>query len=155
MEVIFRREVQRVKHDGATVLLSSHIMSEVEQLCDHVSIIRSGRIIETGTLAQLRHLTQTEVSFDAVTGADYSALSPAGDLDVADARARFTVDSAAVPGVLPELARLNVSGLRIEPPSLEELFLRHYDSELHDSELQGSELQGSELHDSEPHTSAR
>src|SRR6478609_6042528 len=67
MEVMFRREVARVRADGATVLLSSHILSEVEQLCDRVSIIRLGKIIESGTLADLRHLTRTEVSF-AVDG---------------------------------------------------------------------------------------
>jgi len=119
MEVMFRREIVRVRDAGATVLLSSHIMSEVEQLCDRLSIIRAGRIVETGTLAELRHLTRTEISFDA-----------AADDALAEGRARFTVDSDRVSGVLPELARRGVEGLRIEPPSLEELFLRHYGDDL-------------------------
>ncbi|MGB4780111.1 ABC transporter ATP-binding protein, partial [Microbacterium sp.] len=64
MEVVFREEIARVKAAGATVLLSSHILSEVELLCDRVSIIRAGRIVESGTLAELRHLTRIEVSFE-------------------------------------------------------------------------------------------
>jgi ABC-2 type transport system ATP-binding protein len=132
MEVMFRREIARIRDAGATVLLSSHILSEVEQLCDRVSIIRAGRIVESGTLAQLRHLTRTEISFDAASlGA--SAAQPredtfpgAHDLVVDDGRVRFTVDSDDVAKVLPELARQNVRGLNIAPPSLEELFLRHY-----------------------------
>ncbi len=128
MEVMFRREIARIRDAGATVLLSSHILSEVEQLCDRVSIIRAGRIVETGTLAQLRHLTRTEVSFEAP-----SSMSPGDEvfpgahgLVIEDGRVSFTVDSDAVTDVLPELARRNVQGLHITPPSLEELFLRHY-----------------------------
>ena len=74
MDVMFRREVARVRHAGSTVLLSSHIMSEVEQLCDRVSIIRAGRIIESGTLADLRHLTRTEVSFAGTDAAAAAVL---------------------------------------------------------------------------------
>ncbi len=136
MEVMFRREIARIRDAGATVLLSSHILSEVEHLCDRVSIIRSGQIVETGTLAQLRHLTRTEVSFEAPPSALSSTppSTPSGsesfpgahDLVIEDGRVRFTVDSDAVTDVLPELARRNVQGLHIAPPSLEELFLRHY-----------------------------
>lgn len=138
MELVFRREVARVRAAGATVLLSSHILSEVEQLCDRVSIIRAGRVVESGTLAELRHLTRTEVSFDAGNGADASAdaafagLPDIHDTTVADGRARFTVDSDRVAGILPALASRNVRGLRVEPPSLEELFLRHYGDEIGD-----------------------
>ena len=134
MEVMFRREVERVHEAGATILLSSHIMSEVEQLCDHVSIIRSGRIIESGTLTQLRHLTQTEVSFDSVPGSGYSGIPGATGLTDSDGRVRFTVDSAAVADTLAELSRLRVLGLRVQPPSLEELFLRHYGDDLAEPE---------------------
>ena len=130
MDVMFRREIARVRAAGATVLLSSHILSEVEQLCDRVSIIRAGRIVESGTLAELRHLTRTEISFD---GADASAaigIAGANDVAAEDGRVRFTIDSAAVASALPELAHRNAVGLRIAPPSLEELFLRHYGDEL-------------------------
>jgi len=79
MEVVFRSEVTRLQAQGATVLLSSHILSEVEQLCDRVSIIRAGKVAETGTLAELRHLTRSEVSFEA-TGIDALAGIPASTI---------------------------------------------------------------------------
>jgi ABC-2 type transport system ATP-binding protein len=128
MEVVFRQEVDRIRAAGSTILLSSHILSEVELLCDRVSIIRAGRIVESGTLSELRHLTRTEVSFDAVT-APY-AIAGAHDMTVSEGRTRFTVDSDAINGILPVLAQRDVQGLRIEPPSLEELFLRHYGDDL-------------------------
>lgn len=134
MEVMFRREVARVREAGATVLLSSHIMSEVEQLCDRVSIIREGRIVESGTLAELRHLTRTEISFDGEDAAGLAGIPEAHDGTVQEGRVRFTVDSDRVIAVLPELVRRDVTGLRIEPPSLEELFLRHYGDDLADQE---------------------
>jgi ABC-2 type transport system ATP-binding protein len=130
MDVMFRREVARVSANGSTVLLSSHILSEVEQLCDRVSIIRAGKVVESGTLTDLRHLTRTEVSFEATDAAIAAALPGAYDISVADGRMRFTVDSDGIAGVLPELGRLGVVGLRIAPPSLEELFLRHYGDDL-------------------------
>lgn len=130
MEVMFRREIARVRVAGATVLLSSHILSEVEQLCDRVSIIRAGRIVESGTLAELRHLTRTEVSFEGADASAAAGIPGAHDLLVEDGRVRFTVDSDAVPAMLPDLARHQVAGLRINPPSLEELFLRHYGDDL-------------------------
>ncbi|MFK4731632.1 ABC transporter ATP-binding protein [Agromyces mediolanus] len=148
MELVFRREVARVRAAGATVLLSSHILSEVEQLCDRVSIIRAGRVVESGTLAELRHLTRTEVSFEAPAGADasggtaFAGLADIHDAAVSDGRARFTVDSDRVAGILPALASRNVAGLRIEPPSLEELFLRHYGDEIGEGSESGGEAPG-------------
>lgn len=130
MEVMFRQEIARVRAAGATVLLSSHILSEVEHLCDRVSIIRAGRIVESGTLAELRHLTRTEVSFEGTDAAAAAGLTGAHDVTTDDGRVRFTVDSDAVAAMLPELARLDVEGLRVNPPSLEELFLRHYGDDL-------------------------
>lgn len=130
MERVFQREVERVRDAGASVLLSSHILSEVEELCDHVSIIRAGVIVESGTLADLRHLTRTEVSFD-VTDAPV-AIAGVHDLMTQDGRVQFTVDSDAVSPVLSQLAGLQVHGLRINPPSLEELFLRHYGDNIAD-----------------------
>jgi ABC-2 type transport system ATP-binding protein len=139
MSVIFHREVARVRDAGATVLLSSHILSEVEQLCDRVSIIRAGRIVESGTLPELRHLTRTEISFaaDGVAADRLAALPGAHDATVQDGRARFTVDSDRVAQTLPALAELGVQGLRVAPPSLEELFLRHYGDDL--AELEAAE----------------
>jgi ABC-2 type transport system ATP-binding protein len=136
MDVMFRREIARVHAAGATVLLSSHILSEVEQLCDRVSIIRAGRVVETGTLMDMRHLTRTEVSYEGADAVALAALSDAHDPIVEDGRVHFTVDSDRVAGILPELSRLGVAGLRIAPPSLEELFLRHYGDDL--AALEGS-----------------
>ncbi|MFH8251332.1 ATP-binding cassette domain-containing protein [Microbacterium sp. B2969] len=130
MDVMFRREVARVHAAGGTVLLSSHILSEVEQLCDRVSIIRAGRVVETGTLSDMRHLTRTEVSYEGTDAAPVAALTDVHDALVDDGRVRFTVDSDRIASVLPELGRLGVAGLRVAPPSLEELFLRHYGDDL-------------------------
>ncbi|WP_394252697.1 ABC transporter ATP-binding protein [Arthrobacter pityocampae] len=126
MAMVFQHEIARVRDGGATVLLSSHILSEVEQLCDVVSIVRAGKVVESGTLTDLRHLTRTEVSFAASDVSSLASVPDAHDLRVEHGRARFTVDSDRVSSVLPALTALRVEGLRIEPPSLEELFLRHY-----------------------------
>jgi ABC-2 type transport system ATP-binding protein len=133
MESVFRRQVDRVKSAGATVLLSSHILSEVEELCDRVTIIRAGKTVETGSLASMRHLTRT--SFRVTTAADARSLaSLAGVHDVrreADALV-FDADTDRLPSVLAELTRLGLDDLRVSPTSLEELFLRHYSDEVGD-----------------------
>ena len=128
MEQVFNREIDQVARDGATVLLSSHILSEVETLCDRVTIIRAGKVVESGTLAELRHLTRTEVAFvhDPAKEAAVSALPGTHDLVIDEGRVRFTVDSDRVADLLPDLGRLGVQGLTVAPPSLEDLFLRHY-----------------------------
>ena len=99
MEQVFNREIAQVTADGATVLLSSHILSEVEELCDRVTIIREGKTVETGTMAELRHLTRTEVAFvhDRQEAA-IAAIHEAHDLVVDSGRVRFTVDSDRVAG---------------------------------------------------------
>ena len=132
MEAVFRSEIATALDDGATVLLSSHILSEVEHLCDRVSIIRAGRTVEAGTLAELRHLTRTEISFagDGIGTAQLDAIPGAHDLAVDGARVRFTADSDAMPEVLASLASLRAKGVTVNPPSLEELFMRHYHDEL-------------------------
>ena len=128
MEQVFNREIRRATADGATVLLSSHILSEVETLCDRVSIIRAGRLVESGTLAELRHLTRSSVAFARRDGDEraLAGLDGVHDLSVDDGRVQFTVDSNRIAEVLPELGRLGVQALTVAPPSLEELFLRHY-----------------------------
>ncbi|WP_431219677.1 ATP-binding cassette domain-containing protein [Leifsonia xyli] len=132
MEAVFHAEITRAAAEGATVLLSSHILSEVEQLCDRVSIIRAGRTVETGTLDELRHLTRTEIAFsaDGVPQDALTQLAGAHDLQVRSGRVRFTADSDAVAPLLETLSRLQVRGLTIAPPSLEELFLRHYGDDI-------------------------
>lgn len=131
MEAVFTDEVRTLRDQGRTVLLSSHILAEVEKLCDTVTIIRAGRDVETGTLAELRHLTRSTVT--ATTSADAAALSRATgvhDLTVDDGYLRFDVDNAEVGGVLRLLADAGVENLTIAPPSLEELFMRHYGDEV-------------------------
>ncbi|GAA1487693.1 ABC transporter ATP-binding protein [Brachybacterium sacelli] len=131
MEAIFTDEVSRLRADGRTVLLSSHILAEVEKLCDTVTIIRAGRDVESGTLAQLRHLTRSTVA--ATTDVDASPLERTEgvhDLVAEGGRVRFDVDDSAVHDVLPVLARMEATGLTITPPSLEDLFLRHYGDDL-------------------------
>ncbi|MFE4468415.1 ATP-binding cassette domain-containing protein [Leifsonia sp. NPDC056824] len=132
MEATFNAEIARTSRDGATVLLSSHILSEVEQLCDRVSIIREGKTVETGTLDELRHLTRTEISFaaDGITDEQLARIPDAHDLRTDNGRVKFTADSDGLPPVLAALADLNAKSLTVAPPSLEELFLRHYGDEL-------------------------
>lgn len=131
MEAIFTEEVKAARDRGATVLLSSHILSEVEKLCDTVTIIRAGRDVESGTLSELRHLTRSTVT--ARTTADTTRLSDiAGvhNLSVDGDRFTFDVDDARVTALLPELQHLEVENLTITPPSLEDLFMRHYGDDL-------------------------
>jgi ABC-2 type transport system ATP-binding protein len=127
MEAVFRAEVERVRSDGGTVLLSSHILSEVEQLCDRFTILREGRTVETGTLADLRHLTRTTVR--AATDADpdrLAALRGVHDLRREPGTLVFDVDRDTLEPALQQLAAAGVSGLTATPPTLEDLFLRHY-----------------------------
>jgi ABC-2 type transport system ATP-binding protein len=128
MEEVFTREVGQLATSGATVLLSSHLLGEVERLCDRVSILRAGRVVESGTLAELQHLTRTAVSFQRghLTAEDLARIPGAHDLEVAEGRVTLTLDSDAVAAALPALGALGVVGLRVAPPSLEDLFLRHY-----------------------------
>ncbi len=127
MESVFRSEIERVQKDGATVLLSSHILTEVEQLCDRVTIVRAGKAVETGTLSEMRHLTRT--SFRVATKAtlaDVSKLAGVHDAHSEADQLVFDADTDAVNGVLAALTKAGVSSISVSPPSLEELFLRHY-----------------------------
>jgi ABC-2 type transport system ATP-binding protein len=131
MEAVFQDCINSEKDSGRTVLLSSHILSEVEALCDRVSIIRSGAVVETGTLAQLRHLTRTAISAE-VGSVPPPLLTAPGvhDLLVEGARVRFDVDSAELDRVIRVLAEGGIRSLTATPPTLEELFLRHYGDHL-------------------------
>jgi ABC-2 type transport system ATP-binding protein len=130
MESVFQQCIHEVKQQGRTVLLSSHILAEVEALCDRVSIIRLGSIVESGTLAELRHLTRTSIAVETaqpLTGID--ALPGVHDLVVDDHHARFDVDTAHLDEAVRQLAPLGVRSLTSTPPTLEEMFLRHYGEE--------------------------
>ncbi len=128
MESVFSDCIRAEREQGRTVLLSSHILSEVEQLCDRVSIIRSGRLIESGTLGQLRHLTRTSVSAEVTRiPAELPTTKGVHDLVVDGSKVRFDVDDAELAGALAVLMSGGIRTLSATPPTLEELFLRHYD----------------------------
>ena len=130
-ETVFQECIEEARQAGRTVLLSSHILAEVEALCDRVSIIRAGRTVETGSLADLRHLTRTAIDVETVDEpAGLEALAGVHNLQVENHRARFDVDTAQLDGALRQLSGLGVRTLTSTPPTLEELFLRHYGDEI-------------------------
>ena len=128
MEAAFRDWINAEERArGRTVLLSSHILAEVEALADRVSIIRAGRIVESGTLADLRHLTRTSVTAELAAPPDGLAnLAGVHNLEVDGTRVRFQVDSPCLDEALRRLTAVGVRSLTSQPPTLEELFLRHY-----------------------------
>lgn len=126
MDSVFRRQIRRVSADGATVLLSSHILSEVEQLCGRVTIIRSGRAVESGTLTELRHLKLTHFRIEGADAAQLAALPGVQGILTVGNVVEFDVDAADLAPVLEAVAEAGISGLSVSPPSLESLFLSHY-----------------------------
>ncbi|WP_433059995.1 ATP-binding cassette domain-containing protein [Dactylosporangium sp. CS-033363] len=129
MEEVFRQVIREEQRRGnRTVLLSSHILAEVEALCDRVTIIRDGRSVETGTLQSLRHLTRTSIQADLAGPVDgLGDLAGVHDLQTSNGSIRFSVDNAELDPVLRKLTAIGVRGLTSTPPTLEEIFLRHYD----------------------------
>jgi ABC-2 type transport system ATP-binding protein len=129
MEEVFRECAGELRGAGRTILLSSHILAEAEALCDRVSIVRDGRTVESGTLAELRHLTRTSVTAELSAPADGLASLPGvHNLRVNGTQVTCEADSDGLPGLLRELSRVGVRSLVSQPPTLEELFLRHYES---------------------------
>ncbi len=133
MESVFQDVVREITARGGTVLLSSHILAEAEALCDTVSIIRAGRIVESGTLAALRHLTRTSLHVTTVEPVDGLETTPGvHDVRISDGghTARFEVESDRLGEVVVHLGQHGIRSLTSTPPTLEELFLRHYGAEL-------------------------
>jgi ABC-2 type transport system ATP-binding protein len=131
METVFQDVVRELRGQGRTVLLSSHILSEVEALCDRVTIIRNGRAAETGTFDQLRHLTRTTVVVETARPLHaLRGLEGVHDVHLDGGRAQFSVDPGELNRVLRQLVELDVRSLTSSPPTLEELFLRHYGDDL-------------------------
>lgn len=131
MESEFQKWVVESRPQGSTVLLSSHILAEVEALCDRVSIIRAGRRVQSGTLADLRSHTRTTVVADiaadsATTASALRAAPGIHHLRLEQGRVTMEVESQELAAVLARLAELGVSSLQAHPPTLEELFLREY-----------------------------
>jgi ABC-2 type transport system ATP-binding protein len=126
VESVFQDVVRGLKDRGKTVLLSSHILSEVEALCDRVTIIRGGKAAESGTFDELRHLTRTTVTAETSRPLDLAGVPGAHDVTQVDHQVRFSVDPAELNSVLARLVSCEVRSLTCSPPTLEELFLRHY-----------------------------
>jgi ABC-2 type transport system ATP-binding protein len=129
MEAVFRECVEDERQRGRTVLLSSHILAEAEALADRVTIIRDGRTAETGTLAEMRHLTRTTVDAELARPAVLDGLPGVHALEAHGTHLRCEVDHAALNDVLTRLTAAGVVALTCRPPTLEELFLRHYSAE--------------------------
>jgi ABC-2 type transport system ATP-binding protein len=131
MEAEFQRCVHEVRGEGATVLLSSHILAEVEALCDRVSIIRAGVNVQSGTLAALRHLTRTTIIAETARPAtELAGLPGVHQPEVLDGRVTFDVDSDDLDAAVARLSALGLRSLQAHPPTLEELFLRQYGEEV-------------------------
>ncbi|MGZ4626711.1 MAG: ATP-binding cassette domain-containing protein [Kineosporiaceae bacterium] len=127
MEDTFRGCVRELRDEGRTVLLSSHILSEAEALSDRISIIRAGKVVETGTLDQLRHLTRTSVTADvAVVPSGLDRLPGVHSVEVTGHRVSAQVEPSGLAPLLQSLTAAGLYTLTSHPPSLEELFLRHY-----------------------------
>jgi ABC-2 type transport system ATP-binding protein len=131
MEDVFRVCIAEARHDGRTVLLSSHLLDEVEALCDRVTIIRAGKTVESGSLAELRHLTRTAIAVElAGPPIGLAELPGVHDVHVDGVRVRLKVDAGELDGVMRALTAIGLRSLVSQPPTLEELFLRHYGDEL-------------------------
>jgi ABC-2 type transport system ATP-binding protein len=128
MERIFQECVLEVKAEGKSVLLSSHILSEVEKLCDKIAIIRQGQIIETGTLGEMRHLTRTKLTIK--TKEDIPALQAVKGvhhLERSDSEFIFQVDTEELGNIIQYISSFGIEKLESAPPTLEDIFMRHYE----------------------------
>ncbi|ANK58904.1 ABC transporter ATP-binding protein [Loigolactobacillus backii] len=130
MEEIFQQNVLALKKQGKSILLSSHILSEVERMCDRIGIIRDGRIIETGTLDDMRHLTRTVITVKTQENlADFAQLPGVHNFKIDERttnKASFAVDSESIGAIMVALAPRQIVSLQSTPPTLEDLFLRYY-----------------------------
>jgi len=127
MEAVFQDYVRELRARGRTVLLSSHILAEVEALCHRVSIIRAGRTVESAAIDDMRHLTRTSIVVETVEDpGELAQLDGIHGLRIEDHEARFDVDTRRLDATLAKLTELGVRSLVSRPPTLEELFLRHY-----------------------------
>jgi ABC-2 type transport system ATP-binding protein len=127
MDSVFRQTIARELGNGRTVLLASHVLSEVEAMCDRVSIIKAGKTVETGTLDELRHLTRTTISAElSAPSVGLEALAGVHELRIDGNRVELEADPDSLNGILQHLTGTGVVSLTSRPPTLEELFIRHY-----------------------------
>lgn len=128
MEQVFQQCVAEVKKNGKSVLLSSHILSEVEKLCDRVGIIRQGEMIETGTLEELSYLTRTNLKLTTNSAIkDLSEWSGIHELQKENGDYIFQVDTDKLPEIMTKLSSYGIIKIESKPPTLEDLFMRHYE----------------------------
>lgn len=126
-ERVFQEYIMKIKEEGKSVLLSSHILSEVEKLCDKVSIIRQGKIIESGSLDELRHLTRTRIEIETNESIkDLNELNGVHDLVKKDNTIYFQVDTEELGNIMKYVSQFGIIKLESAPPTLEDLFMRHY-----------------------------
>jgi len=130
-EAVFQECIREVRDAGRTVLLSSHILAQVEILADRISIIRLGGIVESGTLSDMRHLTRTTVTVETDRPSDgLVGLAGIHGVRRVDGQIRFEVDGEHVDPIMRELAALGIRSIVAHPPTLEQLLLRHYGDDL-------------------------
>ncbi|WP_182200586.1 ABC transporter ATP-binding protein [Paraliobacillus salinarum] len=128
MERVFQSYVEEAKQEGSSILLSSHILSEVERLCDRVGIIRQGKMIETGSLDELRHLTRMRLVMETKKElSDLGSLSGVHDVERKDKSYIFQVDADKLDHVMQHVSSYGITKLESAPPTLEDLFMRHYE----------------------------
>src|SRR5918995_850133 len=131
MEVVFQDIVGEAKAEGRTILLSSHILAQVEELADRVSIIRQGEIVQSGTLTEMRHMTRTTIEAETSQPvAGLERIPGIHDLEATDGRVRFAVEGDCLNDAVRALSQFEIRSLTSHPPTLEELMLRHYGDEL-------------------------
>ncbi|SOD62480.1 ABC-2 type transport system ATP-binding protein [Streptomyces zhaozhouensis] len=163
MEAVFQELIGEAKENGQTVLLSSHIMAQVEKLCDRVSIVRQGSVVQSGSLDELRHLTRTSV--EATTGRPVSGLeelpgvhdvrvTPADDAGADATRVTFSVDGPHLERAVSRLAEFGVRSLLSHPPTLEELMLRHY-GDRHNGDGHNGDRRDDDRRDDAPRAAGR
>ncbi|WP_017596350.1 ABC transporter ATP-binding protein [Nocardiopsis potens] len=139
MEAVFRECIAEQRAEGRTVLLSSHILAEVEAVCDRVTIVRGGRTVEAGTLSELRHLTRSSVAAELAAAPEgLSGMAGVHDLRTEGRRVRCQVDTDRIGAVLAHLHTLGIADITVQPPTLEELFMRHYRAEPADGAVPGA-----------------
>ncbi|MDV2581960.1 ABC transporter ATP-binding protein [Alkalibacillus haloalkaliphilus] len=128
MERVFQQCVIEAKERGSSVLLSSHILSEVEKLCDHVAIIRDGVVIESGSLTELRHLTRTHLYIETKSSVDLSSELGVFEWKQEKDGYSFQVDSDSLSTVMKKVSEHGLLKVESAPPTLEDLFMRHYET---------------------------
>lgn len=131
MSNVFQECVKEMKKEGKTILMSSHIMDDVEKLCDRISIIRKGVIVETGSLSQLRHMTRLNIDVHTENSVqNLLQFASIEDIEMKNDQTTFTIESHELNAVLSHLIQFGIKNITSTPPSLESLFMKHYGEDL-------------------------